>query len=144
MPLRTNEIMKNTMLTMLLGLALGAMTLNATAQENPAQDSGGSHWGNGGGSLTNRINHIAEQLQLSATQKEQFTAAMETEAQQARALRQNQSLTQQQRREQMGALHKELVSQLKTIFTPEQFTEWQSLERSRHGGRQQGSSSTPQ
>ena len=135
--------MKNTILTMLLGLALGAMTLNATAQESPAQAPSAPQGQNGRAFFTNRINQIASQLQLSDTQKPQFIAAMENHAQQARALRQNQSLNQQQRRQQMGALHKELVSQLKNILTPEQFAQWQSLQRTKRGGvRQQGSSAT--
>jgi hypothetical protein len=101
--------MKNTILTTLLGLALGAMILNATAQESPTQAPSAPSGENGRGSFINRINHVANELQLSDTQKAQFVIAMENQAQQARALRRNQSLNQQQRRQQMGALHKELL-----------------------------------
>lgn len=84
-----------------------------------------------------RLARMAEQLQLTEEQKVKVKPIMDGQREQLMALRQDQSLTQEQRREKMQAIRKETNDKIVALLTPEQKTKWTEME-ARRGERTPG------
>jgi periplasmic protein CpxP/Spy len=74
---------------------------------------------------------IDSELNLTPEQKTKWQAAMKEQAEQAKALRDDTSLTPAQRREKIKALHEEMQAKLKEILTPEQQEKLKTLREER-------------
>jgi Spy/CpxP family protein refolding chaperone len=71
------------------------------------------------------FDRMFEQLNLTADQKPKVQALMEAQRQKGQELRQNTSLSQEEKQAKRKAIHDETVTQMKAILTPEQFEKWQ-------------------
>jgi len=96
------------------------------------------------GRFRKRMQIIAHVLNLTVAQKQQLKPIIQAAIIQRKAIRWNTSLTREQKKEQLKALHTEMAPKIKAILTPEQLEKWKML-RQRHNS-QQGttpSASTP-
>jgi Spy/CpxP family protein refolding chaperone len=80
---------------------------------------------------------MAQKLNLSQQQQDQLKPILEKQREQAKAIWQDNSLTQEQKKEKMQAIRKDTQAQLNTILTPEQQQQWQqmreNMKQHRHG-----------
>ncbi|MGA2802449.1 MAG: hypothetical protein ABSE97_08810 [Verrucomicrobiota bacterium] len=75
----------------------------------------------------------AEQLNLTADQKPKVQAIMDTQMQKMRDLRQDTSLTAEDRKAKMKTIREDIATQMKAVLTPEQFQKWQDMRNRRNG-----------
>ena len=68
-----------------------------------------------------------DQLNLTADQKPKVQSILDAQRQTMRDLRQDTSLTPEDRRAKMKALRDDEVTQMKAVLTPEQFEKWQKM-----------------
>lgn len=80
------------------------------------------------------LNRLSEQLKLTAEQKKKVEAVQQEQRDQMAKLREDTSLTPEQRREKARALREAMDKKMKEILTSEQYTQWQELRRQRPGG----------
>jgi Spy/CpxP family protein refolding chaperone len=73
------------------------------------------------------IDYLAKQLSLTDDQKVKFTAALDEMQQKMRALRTDQSLSQEDRRSQLKQLREDLNTELKGVLTDDQFAKWENF-----------------
>jgi periplasmic protein CpxP/Spy len=80
---------------------------------------------------------IIEQLKLTDDQTEKVKPILKDQAEKMKALREDTSLTPQDRRPKMKEIRDDTNAKLKPILTDEQFAEWQKLtQRGGHGKKQ--------
>jgi Spy/CpxP family protein refolding chaperone len=93
------------------------------------------------------FDRMAEQLNLTADQKPKVQAVLDGQRQKVRDLRGDASLTPEDRRTKMKAIHEDTTTQMKAILTPEQFDKWQKMSpvgmRDRRMGQPPGSTPPP-
>jgi|HubBroStandDraft_2_1064218.scaffolds.fasta_scaffold130451_2 Spy/CpxP family protein refolding chaperone len=75
---------------------------------------------------------FAKELNLTDDQKPKFKAIMDAQMQKMRDLRQDDSLSQDDRRTKMKAIHDDTATQLKTVLTADQFAKWQKMSQHWH------------
>jgi len=89
----------------------------------------------------------AEQLNLTADQKPKVQAIMDTQMQKMRDLRQDTSLTAEDRKAKMKTIREDIATQMKAVLTPEQFQKWQDMRNRRNGpppgGPKRGGTNAP-
>lgn len=106
-------------------LAVAALVPSLNAQDNPPAEKGPR------GPRPPRMEmmgeRMAKQLGLSEDQKTQIKAINESYRPQFDALRDDASLTKEQRREKFQALQKERVAKVDAVLTPEQRTKAQEM-----------------
>jgi len=68
-----------------------------------------------------------DQLNLTADQKPKVQAIIEAQRQKMRDLREDTSLTPEDRRAKIRAIHDDTATQMKAVLTPEQFDKWQKM-----------------
>lgn len=95
--------------------------------------------GQGGGDRAQRMEQMLASLNLTADQAQKVQAVMEAQRPAMEALRNDTSLSREQRREKMQALRQGMDTQLSAIMTPEQKAKWdqeraQRRERMGRGG----------
>ena len=73
------------------------------------------------------IDYLAKQLSLTDDQKVKFTAALSEMQQKMKALRSDQSLSQEDRRSQLKQLREDLNTELKGFLTDDQFAKWEKF-----------------
>lgn len=74
------------------------------------------------------MNRMAKELGLSAAQKTKLEAAMKKNGDKRRAIRENKSLSQDQKKTQMKALRTSSEAQMKAILTPAQRTKLAAMQ----------------
>jgi len=70
---------------------------------------------------------MLDQLNLTADQKPKVQSIYAAQRQKMRDLRQDTSLTPEDRSARMKALHDDMATQMKAVLTPEQFDKWQKM-----------------
>ena len=75
--------------------------------------------------------NIAKQLDLTEDQKPKVDAIMKSATEKGRTLREDTSLTPEEKKTKAKAIREDTATQLKAVLTPEQFTKWQEM--SKHG-----------
>jgi Spy/CpxP family protein refolding chaperone len=144
--------MKRTLLTSALAITLAATA--AIAQQTTQQPSGdataqqptgryGHHRGQGKMDPHKAAQHVGKKLGLSDDQTAKLEPIFADSQQKISALRANTSLTPDQRREQMKAIHKDTQSQLATVLSPDQMQQLHSMRHGRRGKGQQPEAATP-
>jgi protein CpxP len=129
--------MKNQLklMSLILTAALAAIpALNAQPAEgqNAAHERGPG--GPGGGRAQN-LERLAEELGLTADQKAKLGPIMKGQMEQMQALRKDESLSQEQRREKGRTLREENQKAIAAILTPEQAKKFAEMrERGPRGG----------
>ncbi len=79
------------------------------------------------GAAQNRLQNIAEQLQLTADQKEKLKPIFDDETQKLRALRQDTSLSREDRTAKLKAIQEATDAKVKPLLTTEQLEKWNKL-----------------
>lgn len=111
--------------SLILTAALAALpALHAQPAEAPAHERGPG--GPGGGARPN-LERLAEELGLTADQKAKLGPIMKHQQEQMQALRKDESLSQEQRREKGRALRKENQRAIAAVLTPEQAKKFADL-----------------
>jgi protein CpxP len=119
--------MKSTKTMLIAALAAGALLAGSSvlrAQNATNTPPAGEH----GPGMKGRAN-IAKQLDLSDDQKPKVEAIMKGAMEKGRALREDTSLTPEEKKDKVKAIKDDMATQLKTVLTPEQFAKWQELSK---------------
>jgi Spy/CpxP family protein refolding chaperone len=135
--------MKRTLLTSTLALTLAATAAFAQQATQPSSDAtttqqlSARHGHQRGPKDPHKAAaHLGKKLGLSADQTSKLEPILADRQQKIDALRANTSLTSDQRREQILAIHKDTESQLSSVLTPDQMQQLKSMHRGPHGKRQ--------
>lgn len=88
--------------------------------------------------------HMSKKLGLTEDQTAKLEPILNDRQQKISALRGDTSLTQDQRREQMRAIHKDMRTQLSSVLTPDQMQQLRSMRRGPHGRHQGVQQQTPE
>jgi hypothetical protein len=129
------RILLSTALTLALtGTAAFAQQAQPTLPENstPTANAPYHHHGHHAPDPQRQAEFISKKLNLSADQTAKLTPIFADRAQKFQALMQDQSLTPDQRHEQMKAIHQSTEQQLATVLSPDQL---QQLKSMHHGHR---------
>lgn len=78
----------------------------------------------------NQLNWFTDRLNLTDAQQLQLQPILENGEKQMKAIHDNGSLTQYQRRDQMRQIHQSIESQIRIVLTPEQQQEFTQLQQS--------------
>jgi Spy/CpxP family protein refolding chaperone len=127
--------MKRIVLTTALTLALaGAAAFAQQAQPTPDSQNGNAphHFRHHAPNPQHQAEFISKKLNLSPDQTAKLTPIFADRDQKFQALMQDQSLTPQQRHEQMRSIHESTEQQLATVLSPDQL---QQLKSMRHNHR---------
>jgi Spy/CpxP family protein refolding chaperone len=126
--------MKSTKTLLIAALAAGA--LFAGSSSLLAQDSTNTPPPGANGSGVKGGRHdIAKELDLTDAQKPKFQEIMKGSMDKRKALRDDTSLTQEDRKAKMKEIQEDTATQMKALLTPEQFTKWQELSKKMRGNR---------
>jgi hypothetical protein len=121
------RIILSTALTLALtgaaAFAQQTQTLPDSSQNTPA----GHHVRHHAPNPQHQAEFISKKLNLSADQTAKLTPIFADRDQKFQALMQDQSLTPQQRHEQMKAIHQNSEQQLATVLSPEQLQQLKSM-----------------
>ena len=120
--------MKSTKTWLVVAVAAGTLLGGSSALY--AQNATNTPPANAHGGMKSRQN-IAKQLDLTEDQKPKYDAIMKGAAEKGRALREDTSLTAEEKKTKAKAIKEDTTAQLKVVLTPEQFAKWQEL--SKHG-----------
>lgn len=135
--------MKRNLLSTALGLVLAGALTAATAfaqqtqlpENTPNGNAPNHHFRHHAPNPQRQAEFISKKLNLSADTTAKLTPIFADRDQKFRALMQDQSLTPQQRHEQMRSIHQNTEQQLASVLTPDQL---QQLKTMRHGHRRFG------
>lgn len=102
------------------------------------QEQGGGQWGHGPGqpmTADQRLQNMTKQLDLSDAQQQQIKPILENEAKQMQSVREDTSLSQQDRRSKMMQIRQETSSQIKPILNADQQKQYDEMmiRMGRHG-----------
>jgi Spy/CpxP family protein refolding chaperone len=128
-------------LTGVATLAVALMAFGANAQDKPKTE--GQPPARNPQQMQERGARVAAELKLTDEQKPKFEAVMKEAGEKRRALRDETSLTPEQRREKMMAIQEEVKTKLKAILTPEQMTKWEEMAKQRPRGGPGGPGGKP-
>ncbi|HEV2392030.1 MAG TPA: hypothetical protein VG146_06665 [Verrucomicrobiae bacterium] len=117
--------MKMQKTSLIAALAMGALLTCATVAQ--AQDTNAAPRRGGRMTLQQRVDRISTQLDLSSDQKTKVTAALEAEGKQMRELRNDSSLSRNDRREKVRALREDTNKKFKDILSSDQYEKWQKI-----------------
>ncbi len=110
---------------------------NGGGQRQRGGGGGGNRGGGGGDRGAERLQRMSTALSLTPDQSEKIKAIMETQRPAVDAIRNDNSLSREDRRAKLQELRKTTDPQIEAILTPEQKTKWEEL-RAQMGNRQGG------
>lgn len=122
--MRLNVFRLNLVTALTVG-ALAAGTALASAQSTNSTPS--TTHGAKGGQLKERLQMIADELQLTDKQKEEIRPIIQEQFEKGRSLRQDTSLTQEERRAKLKDLRQDTAAKLKPILTPQQLDKFEKM-----------------
>ena len=133
--------------TMLLGLALMAGVAfaqnNATQSTTPPQDKdhmgkmGDHHRGDRKEDMQEHMNKMATELNLTADQKTQVQGIMQDGMQQTRAIKQDSSLSEDQKEAKIKELHEATHTKINGVLTADQQQKFAAMQKDmRHDRRE--------
>jgi periplasmic protein CpxP/Spy len=100
------------------------------AQMAPSQEQGGGQWGRGQGqpmTADQRLQRMTQQLNLTDAQQQQIKPILENESKQMQALREDSSLSQDDRMSKMKQIRQESSSQIKPILNADQQKQFEEM-----------------
>lgn len=128
--------MRRTLFTLTLGslLALG-LPAASLAQDNPQTQEGGRHGGQGRMNPDRQLERMTRELGLSTDQQAQIRPLLVDRQQKMMAVFQNQSLSQDERRQQMRSIGEASRAGIKALLTDDQKQKFEQMRQHRgHGG----------
>ena len=119
----------------------GLMVSIASAQDTKAAPRRGAN-------VEQRLERLDQELKLTAEQKAKLKTYFEEQNKKMQALRDDTSLTREQRQEKTRAARGDLDKEMKSVLTSDQFTKWEKQrdtmkEEARKKGKQQGKTAAP-
>ena len=84
-----------------------------------------------------RMQQIAQELNLTADQKTQLKPIFKKETDKLKALRADANLTREQRQKKVKAIREEIKKEVKPVLTAEQWEKWQKMRQERPQQRPQ-------
>jgi Spy/CpxP family protein refolding chaperone len=133
--------MKLSQLSFLAALALGALVAivpNARAQDTkdaakPALPASGARSGRGGGAA--QLDRLSERLKLTDDQKTKLQPILKEEAAKLRELRDDKTVTEEQRPAKAREIRQQYLAKIKPILTTEQFDQLKKMREQNRGQR---------
>lgn len=74
-----------------------------------------------------KLQHLSQVLNLSAQQKGEMLPILQEEGPKLQAIKNNPNLTGVQKAMQLRAIHQQTDPQVRTILSPQQYQEWQTI-----------------
>ncbi len=105
-------------------------------QAQPMQDNGGHH--HGMQDPAERTKELTKHLKLTADQQPKVQAALESQRSQMQSLRQDSSLSQDDRRSKMMEIHKSTDDQIRGLLDSNQQKKWDEMQAKREQWKQNG------
>jgi periplasmic protein CpxP/Spy len=105
------------------GCSLVARAQETGTQQSNPQAQSGTHQRQ----HANRLNWLSKQLNLTDEQKAKIKPILDDEGKQMRTMREDTSLSEQQRHDKMMQLHETADSQINDVLTPEQQKKFAAL-----------------
>jgi len=113
-----------------------------TATQQPSQQTGKRHWHHHG---KRRMAMMAKKLNLTQDQQDKLKPVFEKQREQAKAIKSDASLNEDQKKEKFQALRQDTMTQVNSILTPQQQQQWQQLrQQHQHGNKGEGQGAAPQ
>lgn len=122
-------------------LAQTATDSQSTTTPNITQQQQGKHWRHHG---KHRFERMAKELNLSQDQQNQLKPIFQGQHQQAKAIKNDSSLTPDQKKEKFQALRQDTMAKVNSILTPEQQQQWQQMRARHHKSGEQPQATNPQ
>ena len=120
----------------MIAAGLPAVAQSATDSQNSTTQQQTANEGRHGGKHGDRFARMAQKLNLSQDQQDKLKPILEKQRDQAKAIRNDSSLTQDQKKEKFQALRQDTMAQVNSILTPEQQQQWQQMRaKHRHGSK---------
>ena len=121
-------------------LVLGGMALSQDTgtQAPPAtgEKTGHRHHWRKGGDENKRLEHLSHELNLTEDQKTKFKPILHNGWQEMQPVRDDSSLSKDQKRDKMKSIHDKYQSDIAGVLTPEQQDKWKNMQshhREHHG-----------
>ena len=131
--------MKTSKLIAIIALGgLAAFGTVAQAQDATNTPPAGEHHRPGGPGGPRMGGRMAEELGLSADQKTKFEAIMKDQAEQMKTLRDDTSLSQEDKRAKIKAIREATNDKVKAILTADQYAKYLELQKLQHNRRGPG------
>jgi Spy/CpxP family protein refolding chaperone len=118
--------MKSTKIMLIAALTAGALIIGSSSLR--AQDATNMP----PPTMKGRPN-FAKSLDLTEDQKPKFDAITKAALEKRKALREDDSLTKEEKKAKAKAIQEDTATQLKALLTPEQFAKWQAMTKRVHG-----------
>ena len=125
----------------ILTLLAGSSAVYAQMGQGEGQGQGGGQSGRGQGqppTAEQRLQRMTQQLNLSDAQQQQIKPILENESKQMQALREDSSLSQQDRMAKMMAIRQDSASQIKPILNADQQKQYEEMMSRQGRGRGPG------
>jgi periplasmic protein CpxP/Spy len=129
--------MRNSLVVIALSslLVLSLPAAAALAQDNPQSEGGRRHGGQGRMNPDRQLERLTQELGLSSDQQAQIRPLLVDRQQKMAALFQDQSLSQDERRQQMRSIAEMTHNGIKGFLNPEQKQKFEQMHhRGGHGG----------
>jgi len=129
--------MKSTKTLLIAALAAGALLAGSSsllAQDATNTPPAGEH----GPGVKGGRHDLAKELNLTDAQKPKFQEITKSSREKMKALHEDSTLTQEERKTKAKVIQEDTAAQMKALLTPEQFTKWQELSKKMRGGRPPG------
>ncbi len=130
----TNSLnqMKHTLIA--LAAVAGTLTLQPLARADATNAPVTPATGDRAGAMRERMQETARELNLTLEQTAKLQTIVRERMEKMRALRQDTSLSSEERREKFQAGREELLAEVKKVLTPEQFEKWKARQGGLMGG----------
>ena len=134
--------MKMTKTLALAAVVAGALLAGSTLRAQDASTD--KHPGSPGMRGRPNVEQIAKELKLTDDQKTKLEAAIKDQQTKMKALREDTSLSKEDRHAKMKEIHEGFMTSVKAILTPEQLEKWQKhMQRRPQGGKPDQSGDKP-
>lgn len=117
-----------------LAAVAGALSLQPLTRAADTNEPVPPTAGGGPGALRERIQDTARELNLTDEQKEKLQTVIREQMEKLREVRQDNSLSPQEKREKSQAAHEGIAAEVKKVLTPEQFEKWKARQGHLAGG----------
>ena len=119
---------------MALAAVAGTLTLQPLARADATNAPATPATGDRAGASRERMQDAARELNLTPEQTAKLQTIVRERMEKMRALRQDTSLSSEERREKFQAGREELLAEVKKVLTPEQFEKWKAKQGLSTGG----------
>ncbi len=131
---QTNSTDMTKHLLIALAALAGTLTLQPLARAATTNDSTTPATSDRAGAMRDRMQDTARELNLTPEQTAKLQTIVRERMEKMRAVRQDTSLSSEERREKFQAGREELLAEVKKVLTPEQFEKWKAKQGLQTGG----------